>query len=204
MTRSARHLAGVFASEGVGARAVAWVSLWGQRNEKATDMTDFSERYRQIGAQLHGGAPVRRTVPLPPPSIPQVAVPTASMTIDGIALEPAARLTALAAIRDQHRGRARMASDKMHAIREQIAERELRIRMIGQRISPGFEEQAEGEIAVLKAECDQLRAAQMAASDEATEAGEAAGAAGRLFKSALKFCDDHGITVSVMYAGERR
>ncbi|KQB17108.1 hypothetical protein H9N28_07155 [Rhodobacter capsulatus] len=167
-------------------------------------MTPIERKYSELGAQLHGRAPIPTSVPLPPPTIPKPAVPTAQMTVQGIDLAPAARLGALAAVRDQHRARARMASDKMHAIREQISERELRIKLVAERATPGFEIEVEAQVAVLESEISQLRAAQMTAQAEAAEAGEAAGEADRLFKSALKFCDERGITVSVIFAGERR
>ena len=164
-------------------------------------MTDFRERYADLGAFVHGKAP-RRTAPLPPPPLPKVAHPTASMVIDGIQVEPAARLQALAAIRDRHRASARMATDRMHQIREQISERELRIRLLSQRIQPGIDLQAEGEIEVLRAEVEQLKAAQQAAQDETTEASEAAGAAQSVLRAALKFALDHGATIPLLLAGE--
>lgn len=167
-------------------------------------MQNFEDRYRQLGAELHGGAPVRRTTPLPPPSIPAPAVPTATMTIDGIEIHPAKRLTALAALRDGHRGRARAASDRGHALREQAMEFSSRADLIEARLRVGADAQAEGEVQVIRAHAEQLRAAAATAQDEAAAETEAAGAADRVFKSALKFCDDHGITVSVLYSGERR
>lgn len=167
-------------------------------------MQNFEERYRQLGAELHGGAPVRRTVPLPAPAIPTPAVPTTSMTIDGIEINPAERLGALAAVRDQHRGRARAASDRGHALREQAMEFSSRADLIEARLRMGADAQAEGEVQVIRAHAEQLRAAAATAQDEAAAETEAAGAADRVFKSALRFCDDHGVTVSVLFAGERR
>lgn len=165
---------------------------------------DIENRYANLGRQLHGGSPVHTSVPLPAPSIPAPAVPTETMVIDGIALEPASRLHALASIRDGHRARARMASDRMHAIREQISERELRIKLIGQKVSPGFETEAEAQVAVLEAEISQLRAAMQTAQDEASEAGEAAGAADRLFRAARDFAVQKGAVLPILLTAEVR
>lgn len=166
-------------------------------------MSEIYDKFHDLGAFVNGGQP-RRTAPLPPPPLPKVAMPTTTMTVQGVVIEPAARLQALAAIRDRHRASARMATDKMHQIREQISEREQRAKLIARNAQPGFEVEVEAQISVLDAEISQLRAAMATASDEATTASEAAGAADRLFRAALKFCDDNGITVSVLFAGERR
>ena len=165
-------------------------------------MESFTDRYAALGAELHGKAPVRRTVPLPAPAIAPPAQPTEAMTVQGIALEPAARLGALASIRDNHRARARMASDRGHAIREQISERELRIKLIGQKVSPGFETEIDAQVAVLEAEISQLRAAMQTAQDEAQEAAEAVGAAQNLLRAAIRFAVDHGATVPLLLASE--
>lgn len=166
-------------------------------------MSDLYDRFRDLGAQINGGQP-RRTAPLPPPPTPKPAQPTTAMTVQGVEIRPAERLTALASIRDRHRASARMATDKMHQIREQISERDQRAKLIARNAAPGFEVEAEAQIAVLDAEILQLRAAMQAAGDEANAAAEAAGQADQVFRAALKFCDDNGITVSVLFAGERR
>ena len=164
-------------------------------------MTHFADRYGEISAQIHGRAPIR-TVPLPPPAIPAPAVPTEAIKVQGIDLAPAARLGALAALRDGHRARARMATDRQHQIREQIQERELRIKLIGQKVSPGFEIEVEAQVAVLEAEIAQLRAAMQTAGDEATEASEAMGAAQSLLRAAIKFAVDAGATVPLLLRDE--
>ena len=100
-------------------------------------MTDFRERYADLGAFVHGKAP-RRTAPLPPAPIPQPARPTTAMTVGGIQIEPAARLTVLASIRDRHRASARAASDRAAELRLRIAERDQRIKLLVQNAQPGY------------------------------------------------------------------
>ncbi|WP_146227847.1 hypothetical protein [Rhodobacter viridis] len=124
------------------------------------------------------------------------------MTVEGITLAPASRLSALASTRDRHRARARMATDRGHQLREMISERETRIRLLAQRAAPGFEAEAEAQAAVIEAEVAQLRAAMQTASDEAAEASEAAGAAQSVLRAALKFALDHGATIPLLLAGE--
>lgn len=164
-------------------------------------MTPIERKYSELGAQLHGRAPIR-TTPLPAPSIPAPAVPTEALTVQGVEIHPAERLTALAAIRDNHRARARMATDKTHQIREQISERDQRVKLIARNAAPGFEVEAEAQIAVLDAEISQLRAAMATAGDEATTASEAAGAAQSVLRSALRFAIDAGATVPLLLASE--
>lgn len=164
-------------------------------------MSDFRDRYADLGAFINGGTP-RRTVPMPPPPIPQPARPTTAMTVDGIALEPASRLAALASIRDRHRASARFASDRAHDLREKISERDQRVKLIARNAQPGFEVEVEAQIAVIEAEVAQLRAAMQTASDEASEASEAAGAAQSVLRSAIRFALDAGATVPLMLRDE--
>ena len=164
-------------------------------------MSDFRDRYADLGAFINGGTP-RRTVPMPPPPIPQPARPTTAMTVDGIALEPASRLAALASIRDRHRASARFASDRAHDLREKITEREQRVRFLAQTAQPGFEAEYDAQIALIEGEIGQLRAAMQTASDEAAEASEAAGAAQQVLRAAIKFAIDAGATLPITLASE--
>lgn len=155
-------------------------------------MSDYRDRFRDLGAQLNGGGQ-----PLPPPPVPKPAVPTVKMVIDGIEVEPAARLTALAAIRDRHRASARFASDRAAELRQRIAERETRIKLLAQNVQPGYETEYEAQAFAIQSEIDQLRAAMVAASDEADDAAEAAGAADRLFRSCRDFAVSHGAVLPI-------
>ncbi|ETD00539.1 hypothetical protein U717_16115 [Rhodobacter capsulatus R121] len=141
---------------------------------------------------------------MPPPPTPKPAHPTAALTVDGIEIRPAERLAALAKIRDRHRSTARFASDQMHALREKIEERRVRVRLISERIDIAGDFRAEGEISQINAEIDQLMAAREAAVAEAETASDAAAQADRLLRSALRFALDHGATVPITLAGEVR
>ena len=159
-------------------------------------MSEIYDKFRDLGAFVNGGQP-RRTAPMPTPPIPQPARPTTAMTVGGIQIEPASRLSALASIRDRHRASARFASDRAHDLREKIGEREQRARRLAQNAQPGFENEVDAQIAVIEAEISQLRAAMQAAGDEANAAAEAAGQADRLFNAARDFAVSHGATLPI-------
>lgn len=164
-------------------------------------MSEIYDKFHDLGAFVNGGQP-RRTVPLPPPPVPKPAQPTTTMTVQGLVIEPAARLQALAAVRDRHRAAARFASDQMHALREKISEREQRVRFLAQTAQPGYENETDAQIAVIEAEISQLRAAMQAAGDEADDAAEAAGQADRLFRTARDFAVQHGAVIPLHLAKE--
>jgi len=165
-------------------------------------MTTFEDRFRDLGAQLHGGAPIR-TATLPAPSIPQPVMPTTSMVVDGVELAPTERLAALASIRDKHRAAVRFATDRAAELRLRIIDEEQRCQMIESRLHLGVQdERAEGELAVIRSQIEQLRAGRATAQAEADEAATSLAAAQRVLRAAVRFAVNSGAIVSITLEDE--
>lgn len=130
--------------------------------------------------------------------------PTENMLIEGVVCAPAARLAALARIRDGHRAAARAGNDAMHRAREKAESCAVHIRMLRERSGQQPDARALAEIARLDAECAEWSAAQQVALAEAEVASSSFGDADRLLKAALRFARDHGATLPVALAGGAR
>jgi flagellar biosynthesis chaperone FliJ len=130
------------------------------------------------------------------------ATPTEVLEVDGVQLAPAARLMALARIRDQHRTSARSANDAMHSAREQIEDRQVRIRRLRQADNGRGSATAMTQIGQLQAEIDQFASARASAQAEVEAAGENWRDAELLLKSAIRFARDSGMTIPAPLASE--
>lgn len=164
-----------------------------QQPEEATlSETDPFSRYAAHGA----GLPPEVAAPTGP------AVPTETLVVNGVQIAPASRLAALAKVRDQHRAASRSANDAMHDAREQIEDREVRIRRIRQSDNGRGSATGLTEIAALQSEIDQFSAARATAQAEAEAASASWHDADLLLKSALKFARDSGMTIPAPLASE--
>ncbi len=142
------------------------------------------------------------TPDLPPSPLPEPAVPTERLIVDGIELAPAERLAALAAIRDRHRAQQRFCSDRAADLRERIVDKERALLVHKAAMYPTFKDHQDAQTAVIEGELRQLRAAREEALAEAAEAGSAAGAASLVLRAAIKFAKANGANLPLVLAEE--
>lgn len=165
-------------------------------------MTDPNPFHRFAEAAAGHQLPVTiypaETAPAAPATLTEV------MTVDGVQLAVADRLLALAKIRDAHRTASRAANDRMHAAREQIEDRQMRIRRIQQADGGRPSVSSAADIAQLRAEIVEFDAARATATAEAEASSVAARDAEHVVRTALKFAREAGATIPVTLSQEAR
>lgn len=130
--------------------------------------------------------------------------PTDMLVVDGVELAPAARLMALAKIRDQHRTASRSANDRMHSAREQIEDRQTRILRIRQSDNGRGSATAMTQTAELQSEIEQFNSARASAQAEVEVAGANWRDAEAVLRAAIAFAREAGAVIPVTLQGEVR
>ena len=157
--------------------------------------TDPFHRFAELGA---GHAlPVTNHPKISAPVA--TAQPTETLFVDGVELAPAARLTALAAIRDRHRAETRAANDKMHTARERADDCRQRGREAIERYGRGSAE-AQAEATRLEGEAREWDASRATAQADASACAASWRDAETALKAAIGFAREHGAVLPVAFS----
>lgn len=151
-------------------------------------MTDDAfHRFAELGAGHALPEVIEPNITSTPPAPSRVVV-------DGVELDPAARLRVLAKSAQAARLAARAHADRGHEIQNEILDRERRIARLRQ-TTGHHAALAEPEIRALTGEISTLKAARAEAETEAEEATVAWTAAAGLHRRSAEFCRERGLAV---------
>lgn len=150
-------------------------------------MDDF-RRFAELGAGHALPEVIEPDIAATPPSPSRVKV-------DGVVLDPAARMRVLAKAAQAARLAARAYADRGHEIAAEIQERERRVARLRQMTTRREMELAQPEITELTREIVALRATRAEAEVEAAEAVSSWTAMADLHRRAADFCRARGLTV---------